>query len=313
MLSRYSVVIEDLTVEFKTKNGVVRAVDKANLRVREGEVLGILGESGSGKSVLGQTILSLLPENAVARGRVVVCGVNVLGADRRVLRRLRGEVVAWVPQNTGLTLNPMLKLGVQLIESPVEHGVPSSEAWGFVKRVLKKLSLDHEVARRYQHQLSGGMKQRVLFAIGLSCKPKVIVVDEPTKGLDKPKRRMVAQLIESVRMINPKATIIVISHDIDFIESVTDRVAVMYCGWIIEVSRTGSFFKKPLHPYSRMLLETTPSRSFKPIPGDPPSMINPPPGCRFHPRCPFATSVCRVREPPEIKVGDGVVKCWLYK
>ena len=312
-MSRYSIVIEDLTVEFKTREGIVKAVDKVNLNVREGEVLGVLGESGSGKSVLGQTILSLLPDNALVKGRVLVYGVDVLRAGKNDLRRLRGRVVAWVPQNTGLALNPMLRIGVQLVESPVEHGIPEDEAWGFIKNVLSRLGLSNEVSRRYQHQLSGGMKQRVLFTIGLSCKPRVIVIDEPTKGLDKPKRRMVTQLIKRIREVNPQATMIVISHDIEFIRSVTDRVAVMYCGWVIEVSSSSAFFEKPLHPYSRMLLETIPSRKFKPIPGDPPSMIKPPPGCRFHPRCPLAMDVCRVKEPPEVEVDGGVVKCWLYE
>ncbi len=306
--------VRNLTVHFRTPQGIVRALENVSLDVIEGEILGILGESGSGKSVLGQAILRLLPSNAVVQGSILYEGKDVLRMSREEIRRIRGAILAWVPQNTGSSLNPVLRVGFQVMETPLEHGVGEQEATGIMTSLFNTLGLKPplQMSRRYPHELSGGQRQRVLVAIGASGSPRLMVMDEPTKGLDPLRKRALEKVIRRIREENVSLTIILVTHDLEFLEGLANRIAVMYCGWVVEVADAKRFFREPLHPYSRMLLETLPSRSFKPIPGDPPSMINPPRGCRFHPRCPYATEKCKREEPPTIVMGRETVRCWLY-
>lgn len=299
--------VENLKVYFKTDLGVVKAVDGVDLEVHEGERFTLIGESGSGKSVLAISILRLLPKNAEIDGRIIFNGRNLLELSEEEMRRIRGRKIAWIPQSQS-SLNPVLTVGFQSAEPVIEHfGLDKKSAFAKVLRIFDFLGIGRNRAKDYPHQFSGGMRQRVLVAMGISTSPDLIIADEPTKGLDATKR---AQMVELFRKIEDK-TMLIITHDLNFAEKLADRIAVMYCGKIVEVSPAECFFNGPLHPYSKGLLDSLPSRGLKPIKGFQPSMINPPRGCRFRERCEFASERCK-NEPPLISVDGRSVRCWLY-
>ncbi len=301
----------DLKVHFRTRMGTVKAVDGVSFEVRRGEKFVLIGESGSGKSVLAQAILKLLPENAEISGKVLFEGKNLLELSNKEIRRIRGRKVAWIPQSQS-SLNPLLDVGFQCAEPLMEHFCMEKES--AITKILKLfdfLGVGRDRAKDYPHQFSGGMRQRVLIAMGISANPELIIADEPTKGLDAGKRDQIVELFGRI-----DCTMLIITHDLRFAEKIAERVGVMYCGKLVEVSPAKEFFKKPLHPYSRGLLDSLPSRGLKPIPGFQPSLINPPEGCRFRGRCSLAKDVCKEmckKEPPMFSVSEErIVRCWLY-
>lgn len=287
----------------------VKAVDGVSFHVSEGEALALIGESGSGKSVLGMTILRLLPENVRVGGKILFNGLNLLELPEEGLREIRGREIAWVPQNPATSLNPVLRVGIQIAEPMEVHmGIDRKTAIQRVVGLLRYFDINPAEKRvnQYPHQYSGGMRQRALVAMGTSTQPRLIIADEPTKGVDVTKKVRVAELFRKIKK-NSKPSLLIITHDLPFAERLADRVAVMYCGQIVEVCDARTFFEEPLHPYSKALLNSLPSRGLNPIKGYSPSMVNPPEGCRFHPRCDHATDKC-LKEPPF----DGEVRCWLY-
>jgi len=295
----------DLKVHFKTESGVVRAVDGVSFEVLEGERFVLVGESGSGKSVLAQAILRLLPKNAEIEGRIVFDGRDLLELSEDDMRKIRGKEIAWIPQSQ-TALNPILTVGFQCAEPLMEHfGLDRDSALARILRLFDFLGIGGR-ANDYPHQFSGGMRQRVLVAMGISTDPKLIIADEPTKGLDAAKRDQVVELFQKV-----KRTMLIITHDLQFAESLADRIAVMYCGEIVEISPAKDFFSNPLHPYAQGLLDSLPSRGLKPIPGFQPSLMHPPKGCRFGKRCQFFREECK-QKPSLVHVGDRLVRCWLY-
>ncbi len=299
--------VGDLRVYFKTDFGVVRAVDGVSFEVRKGERFTLIGESGSGKSVLAQAILRLLPKNAKINGKIIFGGRDLLKLSEDEIRRIRGRRIAWIPQSQS-SLNPLLNVGFQCAEPLLEHlRMDKNSAFAKVLKIFDFLGIGRNRAKDYPHQFSGGMRQRVLVAMGISTNPKLIIADEPTKGLDASKRE---QIVELFRKIGYK-TMLIITHDLRFAEKIADRIAVMYCGKIMEISPVEEFFNEPLHPYSKGLLDSLPSRGLKPIRGFQPSMMNPPSGCRFRERCEFASERCR-REPPLFNLNGRSVRCWLY-
>jgi len=306
-------VVKDLQVHFILENTSVKAVDGVSFNVRKGENLALIGESGSGKSVLGMTILRLLPKNVRVNGKILFNGSNLLELPEEELRKIRGKEIALIPQNPATSLNPVLKIGIQIAEPMEVHlGIDKKIAIQKVINLLKFFDINPAEKRvnEYPHQFSGGMKQRALVAMGTSTKPKLIIADEPTKGVDVTKKLRVVELFRRIKE-NNKLSLLVITHDLLFAEKLADRIAVMYCGQIVEVCEAKTFFEEPLHPYSKSLLDSLPSRGLKPIKGCSPSMVNPPQGCRFHPRCEYATSKC-LEEPPLISNGNNNVRCWLY-
>ncbi|MCD6492687.1 MAG: ABC transporter ATP-binding protein [Archaeoglobaceae archaeon] len=306
-------VVKDLQVHFILENTSVKAVDGVSFNVRKGENLALIGESGSGKSVLGMTILRLLPKNVRVNGKILFNGSNLLELPEEELRKIRGKEIALIPQNPATSLNPVLKIGIQIAEPMEVHlGIDKKIAIQKVINLLKFFDINPAEKRvnEYPHQFSGGMKQRALVAMGTSTKPKLIIADEPTKGVDVTKKLRVVELFRRIKE-NNKLSLLVITHDLLFAEKLADRIAVMYCGQIVEVCEAKTFFEEPLHPYSKALLDSLPSRGLKPIKGCSPSMVNPPQGCRFHPRCEYATSKC-LEEPPLISNGNNNVRCWLY-
>ncbi len=297
--------VENLVVHFKSRVGVVRAVDGVSFDVVEGERFVFVGESGSGKTVLAMALVRLLPSNTTVTGRVLFDGVDLLKLSDEKMREIRNRKIAYIPQSQ-TSLNPLMKIGYQCAEPLIERGWKKIKAFEKISGMLSFFGIGHRF-KDYPHKLSGGMRQRALLVIGLSREPEMIIADEPTKGLDAVKRE---QVVEAFQKLG-RRTLMVITHDLPFAEKVADRIAVMYCGKIVEISPAREFFNCPLHPYSKGLLESLPERGLKPIKGFQPSLVNLPEGCRFRERCEFSTARCE-REPPLLEVDGHLVRCWLY-
>lgn len=305
----------DLHVKFDLGNAAVKAVDGVDLEVRKNETLGLIGESGSGKSILGLSIIKLLPPNAVVNGKVWFAGVNLAESSEEEMRKIRGRYIAWIPQDPATSFNPVLKIGFQIAEPMVLHeSLDKIQARQKVIELLKFFDIQpaKERAEEYPHQYSGGMRQRALVAMGTSTRPKLLIADEPTKGIDNSRKNQVASMFRQVKHENSELSILLITHDLLFAQALCDKIAVMYCGQIVEIASTEVFFEAPVHPYAQALLESLPARGLKNIPGEMPSMINPPGGCRFHPRCKHAQKKCRHDEPLLSTINEAIVRCWRY-
>ncbi|MET1101153.1 MAG: ABC transporter ATP-binding protein [Pyrodictiaceae archaeon] len=317
MPRREVLAIEDLTVYYYTLRGIVHAVEDVSLRVNEGEMLALVGESGSGKSTLGYAILKLVPPpGRIVRGRVLVDGIDIVSLKGEKLRRARGELVSIVFQDPFTTLDPVRRVGEQIEEVLVEHGVPVEEARKRVGEILEAVGLPSHMARSYPHQLSGGQRQRVSIAAAVALNPRVLVADEPTTALDVIVQKQVMDVLDEIRRRHG-TTMILITHDIALAAERADKIAVMYAGHIVEVATKKEIIENPLHPYTRGLIASVPDVSSeewpKPIPGNPPDLRNPPPGCRFHPRCPEARDICKRITPRLYEPKPGhLVACHLY-
>ncbi len=309
--------VEGLTVYYYTLKGIVRAVEDAFLEARGGDMVAVVGESGSGKSTLGYAILGLVPApGRIVRGRIVVDGVEVTRLRGEALRRIRGRLVSMVFQDPFTTLDPVRRIGDQLAEVLIEHGVDPDEAYGRVPELLEAVGLPAELAKAYPHQLSGGQRQRVSIAAAIALNPRVLVADEPTTALDVIVQKQIMDLIDRLRRERGMA-VILITHDIALAAERASHIAVMYGGYIVEFGRKEDVIGSPAHPYTRMLLASVPDIESsgwpKPIPGVPPDLRRPPPGCRFHPRCPERRERCMREVPPPVRLEDGrIVRCWLY-
>ena len=312
--------IKDLKVVYLSPRGQVRAVDKVSLDVFKGEVLGIVGESGSGKSTLAHTILRLLPPTArILGGSIVYNGIDIVKLSEREFRNIRWRRIALVPQAALNALNPTMKILDHFLETARSHGIRDRRL--VIEKASKLLELLRLEANRvlpsYPHELSGGMKQRVLIALSMLLDPEILILDEPTTALDVLTQRSILDLLKDIRK-KLNLTMLFITHDIAVIADLADRVAVMYAGKLVELGDVYTVFKNPANPYTKALMDSIPSlvgrvEDMKPIPGFPPDLVNPPPGCRFSPRCPFAMDICRREEPPLIEIKPGhYTACWLY-
>lgn len=310
-----ALIVEGLSVRYFTQKGEVKAVDNVSFTAGQGDYLGIVGESGSGKSTLGYALLNLVPPpGKVVSGKVIVRGKNILELQGEELRKARGSLVAMVFQDPFTTLDPVRTIGDQIKEVMTEHGISEEEAEKRIPNLLESVGLPARLAKSYPHQLSGGQRQRVSIAMAVALRPAVLVADEPTTALDVVVQRQIMDLIESVRRMG--TTVILITHDIALAAQRVERIAVMYAGKIVEYGPKDAVLRNPAHPYTRALLNSVPglrvSKWPEPIPGFPPNLINPPPGCRFHPRCRHAMDVCRREEPPVVEVGPKhYASCWL--
>jgi len=304
--------------------GWVKAVDNVSLNIFRGEVLGVIGESGSGKTTLALSILRLLPPNArIVGGRIVYHGdktpIDVVSLSTDALREIRWKEISMVFQGAMNSFNPVMKIRDHFIETALAHGLNISreEVISRARELLKMVLLEPErVLNSYPHQLSGGMRQRVLIALSLLLNPKMVVLDEPTSALDVVSQKIILKALRNVRD-SMNITMLFITHDLGIAAEIADRIAVMYAGRIVEVNDVMSLYREPLHPYTQGLLKAIPRLrghvGAKSIQGNPPDLVNPPPGCRFHPRCPFAMDICRKEEPPMIDAGNGrYASCWLY-
>jgi oligopeptide/dipeptide ABC transporter ATP-binding protein len=311
--------VRDLRVYYHTRQGPVKAVDGVSLRLRQGERLGLVGESGSGKSTTGLALLRLIkPPGRIESGEVWLVGKNVLSLPEVQMRQTRLAVIALVAQGAMNSLNPVMRVGDQVADALLDHGVRASrrELADRVGKLFERVGLRREVANRFPHELSGGMKQRVCIAIAISLQPKVIVADEPTSALDVVVQRQVMDTLADVQA-ELGAGVILIGHDMGLMAQFVDRLGVMYAGELVEVSPMEDVYDEPLHPYTRLLIACLPSLEqkgvFEGIPGLPPSLLSPPPGCPFHPRCPHAMPRCRIERPVLRQVQpERWVACHLY-
>jgi len=310
---------ENLRLFFGTTNGVVRAVDGVSFELGYNRTLAILGESGSGKSSLGRALLRLLPRNVHAySGQVFIDGVDVMGwDDERFRREARWTKVSVVPQAAMNALNPVVRVGDQVAEPLMIHlGLEKGEALDRAREMLRRVGLPAGFLRRYPFELSGGMRQRAALAMALVTYPQLVVLDEPTSALDVLTQANIMNVLRKIRQ-EFKTSFILITHDIATSSDLADCVAVMYAGQIVEFAGAAKFYREPLHPYSQKLMASVPrlreDKNLEFIPGEPPSLISPPRGCRFAPRCPLRFARCE-EEPPLMARPDGRrVKCWLYE
>ncbi len=316
MLPEDLVEIKNLVIEYLSLTGPLRAVDNVTLNIKRGEWLGIVGESGSGKSTLAYSLIGLIPPpGRVARGSVLFNGVDLTRLGREKLRMIRGREITMIFQDPMTSLDPLRRVGDQIAEVAVEHKVAGwREALEMAAESLAKVGLPREAIYRYPHELSGGQRQRVMIAMAMLLKPKLLIADEPTTALDVIVQESIMDLFEKLKRMG--TSIVLITHDIALAAERSDRIAVMYAAKLAEVAPVEKLVSEPLHPYTKGLIDSTPDvwsdRKLKSIPGFPPDLRRPPRGCRFHPRCPKAIEICRVKEPPEVNVDGRIVKCWLY-
>ncbi|KYH41172.1 MAG: peptide ABC transporter ATPase [Candidatus Bathyarchaeota archaeon B26-1] len=310
--------VEDLRLYFSTRKGAVKAVDDVSFEVDRGETLALIGESGCGKSSLAKAIIRLLPRNvSVYEGHVYLNGEDLMNLDEEEFRKtVRWTGISMVSQAALNSLNPVIKVGQQVAEPLILHkGMKGKEALEKARETLQRVGIPETFADRYPFELSGGMRQRAIIAMTLITNPDLIILDEPTSALDVLTQANIMNLLKKIkRELN--LSFIFITHDIALSSELADKVAVMYAGQIVELSDAERFYKSPLHPYSTKLMASVPTlrenKKLEFIPGSPPSLIEPPKGCRFAPRCPYRTEDCS-RDPPLISLGDGCyVRCWLH-
>jgi len=306
--------VENLVTRFHTYDGVVRALEGVSFEVREGEIFGLVGETGCGKSVTTYSTLRLLPSTGrVHSGRVTLAGESLLDASESRMREVRGGEIAMIFQDPLSALNPVMRVGDQIAESVWLHDdLPDAEAVAArVEEVLGEVRMPDPVGamRAFPHELSGGMQQRVMIAMALAGRPKMLIADEPTTALDVTIQSQVLQLLRQLKQ-EAGLTVLLITHDLGVVAELCDRVAVMYAGTIVETAPVAELFGNPRHPYTQGLLAALPGTSdtLAPIPGRVPDLLNPPSGCRFHPRCPLAVDRCRA-EAPELRGDARQVAC----
>jgi len=312
--------VKNLKVYYDVDKGSVRAVDGVSFSLGSGETLGVVGESGCGKSSLAGALLRILPSNARVEGDTVLFdGIDLLKLpEERMRREVRWKRIAMVFQGSMNALNPIIRVGDQIAEAILlhENGVSKKEALERAVELLEMVGLDRSTVRRYPFELSGGQRQRALIAMALALNPKLLIADEPTTALDVIVQAQLLKLLKGLQN-KLKLSILFISHDVAVIASISDWVAVMYAGKIVEMGKAGDILLEPTHPYTQALVNAVPSiketrKTFKFIAGQPPDLLDPPPGCRFHPRCPYANEKCRSEEPLHIEIGkEHYVACHL--
>ncbi len=314
--------VKNLKTYFYTDEGVVKAVDGLTYTLHRGETLGIVGESGCGKSVHALSIMRLIPQppGKIVEGEIVFEGKNLLHLPDEQMRRIRGNRIAMIFQEPMTSLNPVLTIGEQIAEAVMLHqGKGKKDAWERAIEVLEKVKipLARERVRDYPHQFSGGMRQRVMIAMALSCNPSILIADEPTTALDV---TIQAQILDLMRELQAEfnMAIILITHNLGVVAEMCENVVVMYAGRPVEHASVGRTFRDPKHPYTWGLLHSIPKlyerkERLIPIEGQPPSLIDLPPGCTFAPRCPFAMEICVKADPPDYVVGENhTAKCYLH-
>jgi len=306
--------IKDLTVEFQTEDGVVHAVEGLSYDLFPGETLGVVGESGSGKSVSMLSILGLIPQGRIVRGEASYKGKSLMKMKRSELRKLRGGELSMIFQDPMTSLNPVLTIGFQIDEALAAHnpGISNSESRTRGIGLLALVGVPNPDQRydQYPHEFSGGMRQRAMIAMAMANNPTVLIADEPTTALDVTIQAQIIEVLKTAQRETHAATIL-ITHDLGLVAELCDRVVVMYAGRAVETGDVHTIFESPRHPYTIGLMESLPVLTvaedwLRPIPGQPPSLISPPPGCAFHPRCSLSNgrSLCRTSIPELQETGQ---------
>ncbi|MEN0664418.1 ABC transporter ATP-binding protein [Caldifermentibacillus hisashii] len=314
--------VENLKVEFRTAKGPVTAVRSISFHVDKGETLCIVGESGCGKSITSLSIMGLLPQNGnIVEGSIKLENDKLVGLTDEQLQSYRGNKISMIFQEPMTALNPVFTIGYQLQEPLLIHKkISKKEAKQASIELLRKVGIPNpeEKINQYPHQLSGGMRQRVMIAMALACEPLLLIADEPTTALDVTIQAQILDLIEELKE-QMGMGVIFVTHDMGVVAEIADRVMVMYAGEVVEMSDAQTIFANPKHPYTQGLLAAVPdveadAHELNVIPGSMPNLDEKIEGCRFHPRCPFATDICRQKNPPTFKISENQeVKCWLQE
>ena len=314
--------VRGLTTEFKSKHGSLKIIENIDLTVKKGEILGIVGESGCGKSVTSLSILQLLDKKAkIASGSVTFNNSNLVDKTEKDMRKIRGNEISMIFQDPMTSLNPVLTIGVQIGEVIQKHQkLTGSNLKEKVVHLLQLVGIPRPEAiyHEYPHRLSGGMKQRVMIAMAISCNPSLLIADEPTTALDVTIQAQILALLKSLKD-DLHMSILLITHDLGVVAEMCDRVVVMYAGQVVETTDTRTLLRNPRHPYTIGLIQSTPHQSkgekrLKSIPGQVPTPDNYPKGCRFADRCPKVLGICRNSLPPLIEVDDQTsCRCWLLQ
>lgn len=314
--------VNDLRTRYFTGSGTVKAVDRCSIKLQRGQTLGIAGESGCGKSTLAMSILRLIqPPHKIIGGSVIYKGIDILQLTEKEFRKIRWEEISLVLQQSMNALNPMLRISDQMIEPLMIKRITSKEsAEGKARKLLELVGIKPDRINNYPHEFSGGMKQRALIALSLIADPEILILDEPTTALDVVVQHMILKLINDLKN-EMGLSVIWITHDLAVLAEVCDRIAIMYAGRIMETGTAEELILNPQHPYTNGLLASFPTvdqvdKELVSIPGSPPNLINPPKGCPFHPRCNFATDLCKTERPKGETLPDrvdGYIECHNWK
>jgi peptide/nickel transport system ATP-binding protein len=307
----------DLKAYYFTNNGVVKAIDGISFAINENESLGIAGESACGKTSLGNAILrTMQPPGKIVEGSIILNGIDIVKLPYSDFnKKIRWKKIAMVFQGAMNTLDPVYTIGDQMRELMEQHNF-KDKAEEIISESLEQVGLDQNIAKRYPHELSGGMKQRVVIAMALLLKPDIVIADEPTTALDVLVQAQIINLLKSLKE-DKGMTIILITHDLAIISKIADKIGIMYAGQLVEFGNAAEIYRNPKHPYTQALISAVPklhsdNKQMHFIKGDPPNMLNLPSGCRFYSRCPYAMEICK-QDPPEVKNETGHTRCWLYK
>jgi oligopeptide/dipeptide ABC transporter ATP-binding protein len=311
--------INNLKLHFITRDGAAKAVDGVSFGIEKNETLGLIGESGCGKTTIAMSIMGFVkPPGRIVGGKILFNGSNIISMNAEQMRQLRGKDISIVRQEAQNALNPVMTIGKQITELILQHEEITKEAaLARAKNQLNLVGISDKRINSYPHEFSGGMKQRAMVAIATACNPKLLILDEPTTGLDVIVQRQILTMLNALKR-ELQLTAVFISHDLSVVAETCDRVAVMYAGKIMEQADTVSLYQGPMHPYGQALIGAYPSlkgekRKLKSIPGTPPRLINPPQGCRFQPRCSQAMDICRKDEPAVVKAQGHTVACHLIE
>jgi len=308
--------VRNLKTYYFTPKGPAKAVDSVSFNIAKGEAIGLVGESGCGKSTVAYSLIRLVPApGRIVDGQIYFRGRNLLSLNEEEMRQVRWKNISIVFQGAMNALNPLIKVGEQIKNATMLHlDVTEEDGIEVAKKMFKQVGLATERMNNYPFEFSGGMKQRAMIGLALACNPDLIICDEPTTALDVTIQAQILELLTTLRK-TVNMSLLIITHNLSVIAETCDKVAIMYAGKIVESSSAKRIFKDPIHPYTKGLLEAIPSivrgktKTLFSIPGEPPDLLNPPPGCRFHPRCPYAQDVCRKEEPRAQRVLGGSVEC----
>ena len=309
--------VSGLSMRYHTRQGDVRAVEDVSFDLLPGQVMGLVGESGSGKTSVAISLTRLLPDNArIVGGQALFDGQDLLSMGSEEMRSYRWRRISMIFQAAMNSLDPVYRVGDQILEAIQAHepDLPAREAQQRIAGLFELVGLDRRLIQRYPHEYSGGMRQRAVIAMSLACQPDLVIADEPTTALDVIVQDRILRRLKEIQQ-ELRMSMIYITHDLAVVAEVTDRVGVMYAGKLVEAGTTSEVFNNPIHPYTSALLSVFPSirgpkRELATLPGEPPNLIDPPQGCRFHPRCPFATEACRKEEPPIVDRSGHWAACW---
>ncbi|OLD13909.1 MAG: hypothetical protein AUI50_02990 [Crenarchaeota archaeon 13_1_40CM_2_52_14] len=300
--------VQDLSVHYKTRRGFVRALEELRLDAIQGETVGVVGETGSGKSTLGKAILGILPAGTQVDGKILFRGRDLTQLSNQMYRRLRGEEIALIFQDPMTRLNPLMTIMDHFVEEIRDHeSVSADEARRRAREALVSMGIHESRIKNYPHEFSGGMRQRIMIALAIVLKPSLLIADEPTTSLDVIVESQILGILQDLKRAY-SMSLLLITHNLGIVAEVCDRVAVLYAGKLVELGPVRDIFRKPLHPYTQGLLSSIihlETKELHSIEGSPPNMIAPPSGCRFHPRCPYAQSICVERLPPLVEFEPG--------